>query len=389
MADRPHPDSAIADIDRSFEEACVDAKLSLFARGGDLEEAHLLAYHPPVQRNPYQQMLYASAYEHSFACFPLADHGEAASPPVNAPLGVHYHWVHRVFADCKSSRDAKRAVLKFFDVLDKHREAGIKILWTVHNLMSHSAAFPEEEIELRAGLGAQADFIHIMNPSTVELCGRYYDLPGARTFMVPHPSYFGVYGDYISAEQARFDLGVAPEEKTVLLFGSLGPHKGTRQFLEELPDLETSINTRLRVIIAGAPGSASYMEDIYRLVADKPRVTLIEHHIDDQAVQRLFRASDAVLCPYEVGLNSGVAATAATFGRPCVVPDILVPAMSAANAGIIGFNPSDRDSLAVATARALEARENPNTETALYQWAERHRPVAISRLFFEALRERW
>jgi len=389
MADRPSPDTAIADIDRSFEEACVDAKLSLFARGGDLEEAHLLAYHPPVQRNPYQQMLYASAYEHSFACFPLIDHTEAAPPPVNAPLGVHYHWVHRVFANCRSSRDAKKAVFRFFDTLDKHRQADIKIIWTVHNLLSHSAMFPEEEIELRAGLGSRADYIHIMNPSTVELCGRYYDLPSARTFMVPHPSYFGVYGDYISPEQARFDLGVAPEDKTVLLFGSLGPHKGTRQFLEELSELEANINTRLRVIIAGAPGSASYMEDIYRLVADKPRVTLIEHHIDDQAVQRLFRASDAVLCPYDVGLNSGVAATAATFGRPCVVPDILVPAMSAANAGIIGFNPSDRGSLATATARALEARENPSVEAALYQWAEHHRPVAISRLFFEALRERW
>lgn len=389
MASGPHIESAIEDTGRSFEEACVDAKLSLFARGGDLEEAHLLAYHPPVQRNPYQQMLYASAYEHSFACFPLKNHSEAAPPPVNAPLGVHYHWVHRVFANCKSSRDATKAVLKFFDILDSHQEAGLKIIWTVHNLLSHSAAFPEEEIKLRAGLGARANYIHIMNPATVEICSRYYDLPSNRSFMVPHPSYYGVYGNYISAEQARFDLGIAPEEKTVLLFGSLGPHKGTRQFLEGLDDLEASVNMRLNVIIAGAPGSATYMEDIYRLVADKPRVTLIEHHIDDQAVQRLFRASDAVLCPYEVGLNSGVAATAATFGRPCVVPDILVPAMPAANAGIIGFNPTDRDSLAVATARALEAGENPDVEASLLQWAEQNRPRAISRQFFEALRERW
>ena len=389
MANGPHPDAAIADTDRSFAEACVDAKLSLFARGGDLEEAHLLAYHPPVQRNPYQQMLYAAAYEHSFACFPLPDHGEAASPPVNAPLGVHYHWVHRVFSDCRSGRQAARAVQGFFETVDQHQQAGIKIIWTVHNLISHSAAFLDEEIELRAGLGARADFIHIMNPATVELCGRYYELNRAKTFMVPHPSYFGVYGDYISAEQARFDLGIAPEDKTVLLFGSLGPHKGTRQFLEELDGLESKINNRLRVLIAGRPGDPAYMEDIYRLVADKPRVSLIEHHIDDQAVQRLFRAADAALCPYDVGLNSGVAATAATFGRPCVVPDILVPAMSGANAGIVGFNPTNRDSLASAIARALEARGNPTTETGLYQWAERHRPKVISRQFFEALRERW
>lgn len=383
-------DPAITDAKRSFDEACVDAKLSLFAKGIDLAHAHLLAFYPPVHRNPFQHMLYSAAFEQGFACFPVRGHlEEVGAPTVKAPLGVHYHWVHRVFSGAETSREAARQSQAFLDLVDGQKDAGLKILWTVHNLLSHSARFVDEEIELRANLADRADFVHIMNPATVELCGRYYELNASKTFMVPHPSYFGVYGDYIGAEQARFDLGLTPDEKTLLLFGALGPHKGARQFISELDELEKTLNTRLRVLIAGQPSNADYMEEIYALAAGRPNVSLYERHIDDQTVQTLFRATDAVVCPYDIGLNSGVAATAATFGRPCVVPDILVPAMTGAGAGVIGFNPNDRTSLGVAVGRALEASENPDTEKTLTHWSEMHRPRAISRAFFEALRERW
>ena len=374
---------------RSFDEACVDAKLSLFARGVDLESAHLLAYYPAVHRNPYQQMMYSAAFDEGFACFPVKDLSEVAEPPVKAPFGVHYHWVHRVFAGASNGREAGRAAQAFLDTVDQHKELGLKVLWTVHNLLSHSARFVDEEIKLRAGLSERADFVHIMNPATVEICARYYQLNAQKTLLVPHPSYFGVYGDYITAEQARFDLGITPEDKTVLLFGSLGAHKGTRQFLRELDDLQNTLGVRLRVLIAGQPADPAYMEEIYGLVAGKANVSLLERHIDDQTVQTLFRATDIVVCPYDIGLNSGVAATAATFGRPCVVPDILVPAMSGVGTGVIGFNPSRRESLATAIGAALEAGSNPEIETSLIHWAEIHRPRAISKAFFAALRERW
>lgn len=381
--------TAIADTGRSFEEACFDAKLALFANGISMSEARLIAYYPKAMRNPYQDMLYSYAFQSGFACLPLKAQEEATTPPVEAPLAVHYHWVHRAFGGATSAREAAAAGLRFLETVERQKDAGIQIIWTIHNLIGHGARFIDEEIALRAGLAERADHIHIMNPATVELCARYYEINSSKVFTVPHPSYHGVYGDFVSAAQARFDLGITPEEKTILLFGSLGPHKGTRQFLAELDAVEARVNRRLRVLIAGVPAGADYMEDVYRLAAEKPWVTLFEQHIDDIAVQRLFRACDAVLCPYDVGLNSGVAATAATFGRPCVVPDILVPAMYGAESGVIGFNPKSRESLATATQKALEAASNPDTEKALGAWAQANRPQAISRTFFAALRDRW
>lgn len=381
------PFSEIDEI-RTFEEACVDAKLSLFSQGIAPENANLLAYYPRAYSNPFQNMLYSAGLENGFGCFSANSLDAIKDPVVDAPLFMHYHWVHRIFNQIETTRDAVRAVAIFHDHLDQLRDDGVQIIWTIHNLLSHRAKFPDEELELRAGLGARADHIHIMNPATRELCAQYYELEANKIFCVPHPSYYGVYGDYTSRAQARFDLGIMPEQRVLLLFGSLGRYKGAKEFLTGLEQLEDEMGERVRVLIAGAPDETDYMEEIYALASSRPNVSVFGHHIKDNFVHILFRACDAVVCPYDIGLNSGVAATAATFGCPVVVPDILVPTMTGAEAGVVGFNPHQSDSLNRAVLLALEAARNPATQDALSKWTARNQPRLVSQRFFAALKAR-
>ena len=373
---------------RSFEESCVDAQLALQAADVKDEDARMLAFYPQAKRNPYQDMLYASGLDHGFACFPLRSQADAVRAFSETPLYIHYHWVHRAFDGAEDRSEASSAAKLFLANVDAQKEAGLQTVWTVHNLISHESRFPEEEIELRAGLSARADHVHIMNPATRELCEQYYPIESKKVFMIPHPSYLGVYGNFISRRHARLSLGITPTDKVLLLFGSMGPQKGTSQFLDELDVIEKAAGERLRVLIAGAQAHPDHMEEIYQRTAQNPMVTLLDNHIDDQLLHMLFRAVDVAVCPYDVGLNSGVAATAATFGCPSVVPDILAPAMTGASAGVIGFNPKDRSSLAQAIVRGLEASENPAVQPALEKWAEANRPQAVSAAFFKALRER-
>ncbi|WP_262694547.1 glycosyltransferase [Kordiimonas aquimaris] len=373
---------------RSFEESCIDAQLALHAAGVADADARILGFYPQVQRNPFQDMLYTAGLDQGFACFPVRSQDEVVQTFDDTPLYVHYHWVHRAFDGAEDRSEASNAAKQFLATIDAQKEAGIQTIWTVHNLISHESRFPEEEIELRAGLSARADHVHIMNPATREVCAQYYPIESKKVFMVPHPSYRGVYGDFMSRRQARFKLGISPSEKVLLLFGSMGPQKGTNQLLDELSAIEAAVGERLRVFITGAPAHAAYMEEVYERVAKNPMVTLLDSHIDDQLVPILFRAVDVAVCPYDVGLNSGVAATAATFGCPSVVPDILVPAMSGAEAGVIGFNPKDRSSIGQAVMRALEAGDNATTPSALAKWAEVNQPHVISQAFFRALRDR-
>jgi glycosyltransferase involved in cell wall biosynthesis len=373
---------------RTFEESCVDAKLSLFSQGIGLEDANLLAYYPRSYNNPFQNMLYSAGLENGFGCFSVSSLDDIKVPVVDAPLTIHYHWVHRVFNQAETSRDAAKVVANFHNHVDQLRDDGVQVLWTIHNLLSHRAKFPDEEIELRAGLAARADHVHIMNPATRELCAKYFEIEANKIFCVPHPSYHGVYGDYTSRAQARFDLGIMPEQRVLLLFGSVGRYKGAKEFLMGLDALEAELGERVRVLVAGAPDEADYMEEIYELASSRPNVTIFDHHIKDDFVHVLFRACDVVVCPYDIGLNSGVAATAATFGRPVVVPDILVPTMTGAEVGVVGFNTRHDESLNRAVLVALEAARNPATEEALAGWSVRNQPGLVSQRFFATLKSR-
>lgn len=383
--DMPDPNTGSELPKMSYEASALLAQHSLLADGVDPDAGCLLAYYPRAARNPFQDMLYSDARSAKVAVFPVHDAFEVVGPALGMKTIAHYHWVHRVFGQCRTSRDAAKAADKFLRHVDTQRAAGVSVVWTIHNILSHDKRFPFEETALRAGLATRADAIHIMNPATRELAAKYYELDSRKVFSAAHPSYLGVYPDFISGSDARLKMGLSPDARVVLLFGSLSPQKGTRQFLREIAQIRQDLGSKIEVLVAGAPGDPDYMEDIYWLAADDPFVHLLEGHVSEQMLQVLFKAADVAVCPYESGLNSGVAATAATFGCPCVVPDVMVPAMAGAGAGVTGFNARNRSSLSDAIKSALDAAKNPATKLALAAWSDRHRPSSTSKVFFSQL----
>ncbi len=372
-------------LGRPLYEECVDAATALAATGRAATDGRLLAYFPHVSRNPYQRMLYSRGFQEGFACFPLKAIDDVLELPESVRLVLHFHWLHKAFHDAADSKAAMRAVDQFLSRIRQAKDAGHATVWTVHNIMSHSAAFPEEETKLRAGVAEIADVIHIMNPDTVDLCAPHYHLPERKVITVPHPSYMGVYGDYIGRAQARFDLGLQPEDQVFLLFGALGPHKGTRQFLAVLDRLQEQLKGQARIVIAGTPGKPAFMEQIMALVAGRSDVQLFQTHVDDQGVQTFFRAADVVVCPYTRGLNSGVMATAAGFGRPVVVPSMMAGAGQGISDYIFPFEPVDMMSCHDACVAALASSGRTEIQEQLAAWALDHAPQTVSSRFFRSL----
>jgi len=373
-------------LGRSLYEECVDAMAALSATGRAPSDSRLLAFFPHVSRNPYQRMLYARGFQDGFACFPVKAIDDVLGLPPEIKLVLHFHWLHKAFHDAADTKAAGRAATHFLNRIRRQKDAGHAVVWTVHNIMSHSAVFPDEETKLRAGVAELADVIHIMNPDTVDLCAPHYDLPSRKVITVPHPSYQGVYGDYICRAQARFDLGLQSDDQVFLLFGSLGPHKGTRQFLAVIDRLQEQLQGRARILIAGTPGKPSFMEEIMALVAGRADVQLFQAHVDDQGVQTFFRAADVVVCPYTRGLNSGVMATAAGFGRPVVVPRMMAGAGQGISGHIFPFDQMDMMSCHEACVAALGQSGGTEAQAQLETWAEEHAPRAISGRFFRSLR---
>lgn len=362
--------------------------MALASRGYDAESAKLLAFYPKVKLNPFQHMLYSAGYENGFACFDAKTQDEISDGPAGLNMVAHYHWMSRVFDGVKNARAASMASAKFLDGVRAQKEAGHTLLWTVHNILSHGSKFPEEEANLRARMAELVDHIHIMNPDTVKLCAPHYDIPEDKVFHVPHPSYHGVYGDYIGQAEARHMIGLLPDDKAFLLFGNMMQQKGGARFLAELDKLQEKLEGKARVFVVGKSFDAPYLAKVKELVAERSDVQLHLGYLDDQKVQVYFRAADVVVCPYAITLNSGVVMTAASFGRPVVVPHSLAPILEGVSGQYVSYDIGNMDDCIDACVKAVDIGAVADTEMVLSNWARTLAPKRVSHQFFEELRNR-
>ncbi|WP_374764417.1 glycosyltransferase [Yunchengibacter salinarum] len=374
---------------RSQLERMVDGVLALQAAGRDPARGGLLLYWPQVASNPFHGTLYARGFDNDWAVLPLDEVGGPLGQ-AGVPVTVHIHWIHRLFSRITRRREAVARADAFLDRLAGLQADGTHLVWTVHNLLAHHSDFPGVERDTCARLADLVDSIHVMNPDTVALAASHYQLPAHKVFHVPHPAYGPVYGAYMGRAQARLDLGLRPADVAILLFGALLPYKGIRQTIARLDSLQKLARPggQVRLILAGGRGPDHFMAELEQLTAARSDVSVYAGHVSDQAVQTYFRAADVVACPYPVSLNSGVAMTGVSFGRPVVVPNSLMAVFSGAGAMVQGFDPAAFHSLDGALAQALAAADDSSARGQLQAFVADHDPAHVSDRFFKALAAR-
>lgn len=385
-AEKRHWDDGI-DL-RSFSEKCMDGLLALSAAGFAVDESRILGFYPAVEGNPFQKMLYARAAEFGFAPVAINNLDELDACPTALNVVVHFHWVHNVFAKAENEAEAQAASDTFLRRAEALKARGVKLVWTIHNVISHGTRFEKVELELRQKFADLVDTIHIMNPRTAALCAPVYTLDSHKLLEVPHPSYAGVYGDYISKFQARLDLGLPAGKPVFLLFGSLMPQKGTRQFLQGIGKLQDRFSSEAIVLVAGKARMGAFYEEVLKLSSGRTDVKLIAGHVGDQDVQSLFKAADVVVCPYTKGLNSGVVMTAVSFGRPVVVPSFIMPVLWETDIAVSDFDPSEFDGCYDACLNAYNAAQDEELENRLLAWSRNNSAQQISARFLEGLKAR-
>ncbi|WP_308909011.1 glycosyltransferase [Pseudokordiimonas caeni] len=347
--------------------------------------ATVVGVFPHARRNPFQRMLYADPGSHDVDIVMLSRPEELVTVAAGRPAIAHYHWVHSLFDGMKSPRAVAKAAKQFIAHLDAQKAAGTGIVWTLHNVMSHRSRWPEEELMVREALAAKADVIHVMNPNSAAMTAPLYRLNPERIQHVPHPSYFGVYPVYQAREVARRSLGLKDGDIALLFFGMIEPYKGLRTFLAALDKLQERLDGRVRALIAGRPSDKDFLTEVEETVRKRNDIHLHAEAVDDQSVQTWFRAADIVMCPYPRGLNSGVAQTAISFGRPVVASAGLVPTLPNIPGAVSVFDPSAPETFVEATLAAVKASARPELEGELLEWAARLAPESVSRRFFAML----
>lgn len=230
------------------------------------------------------------------------------------PSVLHLHWPS---AYCKGGSLPVGLVYRLKLLLDLciARMAGVRIVWTVHNLMPHETSFPRLDRWLRRRLArlAHARIVHSA-AARREVAG-FLGLPPEAFAVIPHGHYRDCYPAPPSRAEARRQLDIPADARVFLHFGMLRPYKGVERLLEVWPEC----TGEAILVVAGDPIDDAMRAALERL-GKHPRVRLHLRHLADDEVSVYFAAADVAVFPFERSLTSGSVALALSFGVPVVGP---------------------------------------------------------------------
>ena len=352
----------------------------------------LLAVHPIARVNPYQQLLYGHAWREGVAPVPLIhladlDLLESVAAGAGAPFVLHLHWTNKILEAAATDAEARRALATFLGRLDRLVERGGHVVWTVHNSLPHDARRPGLEVELQQGIVDRATFVHVLSANTPASVEGSFTIPAAKVVHVPHPSYAGAYQDTVGRDQARWELGLDPDETVYAMLGAIKPYKGTDRLLSAFDAITHRRPDRRRLVVAGLPDKAGAANAFLERCEAHPFVLVHPARIPADEMQLFLRAADLVVLPYVRALNSGVLLLAFTFGVPVVAPAVggLMETITPETGRL--FDPDDDGSLLRALEDADELR-SPAARAAARAVAEQYDPPTLSARFAAAVRER-
>jgi glycosyltransferase involved in cell wall biosynthesis len=195
------------------------------------------------------------------------------------------------------------------------------IVFTVHNVLPHDNTALYVMIS-RILFKFGNHFIVHSAPNREQLI-KHYRIPLEQVTQIPHgPLDFHVRVD-VDREKVREEMGFNPDDKVILLFGTIRPYKGIDTALKAFARIIKHI-PEARLLIAGKlwENWSPYQSLIDELDIDDHIKTHLEY-IPSGGVWRFFEASDLVVLPYNnFDSQSGVGATAISFRKPMIVTDV-------------------------------------------------------------------
>lgn len=252
--------------------------------------------------NPYQGLLYKSLGPTLIAS-PLTDFnalvGETGSE--SGAKILHLHWETAAISNGGFSPEA------FLDTLSEFCNGGGRIIWTMHNLLPHTAKERAVAKQIRGGLLTLVDIVHLHSLPALAAAMQHHDLPVAKVRIIPHGNYDGIY-PVILRDKARAALGLDTARTVVLLPGQIRAYKAPIALIDAF--LETA-DPDDRLIIAG-----HRVSDVADLsLPDDPRVVAKFSFLTHEELAEVYAAADIVALPYTDSLTSGSAVLAQTLGR--------------------------------------------------------------------------
>ena len=122
--------------------------------------------------------------------------------------------------------------------------SNVKVCFLCHNVLPHESTLLDRILSRYAFFRSNYFIVH----SNEDMCHLLSIKPRAVVRKNVHPTY-AVFGDFSAHEksQARSELKIAPEKKTLLFFGLIRPYKGLKYLIQSMADVTRSLDCVLLV----------------------------------------------------------------------------------------------------------------------------------------------
>jgi glycosyltransferase involved in cell wall biosynthesis len=315
----------------------------------------MVFYWPDYSReNPYQRLLYRN-FERAGAEVSAAS-PEAALRAIRdgsvdpSLLTFHLHWLHFLFPETVDLASAKQAARRLLQVLSELKKAGVRLVWTMHNLVAHESRYPALELALARALLGLVDRVHLHSSAAAQAVAQYLPLPTDKLVVARHGHYIEAYPDHVSKAQARALLGLDPAAKVVVFVGAVRRYKGVEDLIEAFRILLPR-RPDARLVISGSENHDPFTALSAALHPHESAAMLrLARHLDPAELQLVFRAADVAAFPFQRVLTSGSVILALGFGCPVVLPEHIAPAQALHRLPFVGTYPSAKGPAALADA---------------------------------------
>lgn len=278
--------------------------------------------------NPYQRLL-ASGLEDAgvavrFATVPPGLFALNKILSLNKDIDVfHAHWINDFIEHVYwnlSPRVVQAKLWLFWLDLMLVRLRGKRLVWTVHNLISHESPCAEIELRARKIIAKASNRILFHSESARSRVEELYGMPlHHKSSIIEHGNFIGYYPQAMSGEAAlRAGLGISEKEVCILFFGAIRPYKGVEKLIATFISLN---RPDLRLVIAGKPLTDKMREEIEHSTSNNPRIHLELGYASEQRVAELFCLADVVVLPFERTLTSGSVLLAMSMGKGLLLPE--------------------------------------------------------------------
>ncbi|HTV42201.1 MAG TPA: glycosyltransferase family 4 protein [Candidatus Sulfotelmatobacter sp.] len=208
-----------------------------------------------------------------------------------------------------------------------YKMLGKKIAFTAHNINAGQRDGSDSRLN-RASLRLQyrlCDLIFVhTNKMKAELLSEF-GVPADKIVRIPFGINNAVPHTGMTREQARIRLGLRPEDKVLLFFGSIAPYKGLHYLVEAFDTIATH-DPSARLMIAGyLKDHGDYWNQIQESLRSKSWRDRVIHKIEyipDGEIEVYFKAADVSVLPYVHIFQSGIFFLAYSFGLPVIATDV-------------------------------------------------------------------